>query len=205
VAERDRGGECSARRNDPRRQTHTQRFLRAHWPPGEDEVEGLPLADEPGQAHGAAVDEGHTPPPAEHPEHRVVGHHPQVAPERELEATGDGVPLDRGDHRLGEDAPRRSHRAVAIDRDPVHAGAARLGHRLEVGTGAERAARAREHHHREVGVALEPLARVDQRVRGRAIDRVAGLGPIDGDDRDGTVGFEVHAHASPLSIGVSTR
>ena len=34
----------------------------------------------------------------------------QVAPQRELEAAGDGVALDGGDHRLGEQMARRAHR-----------------------------------------------------------------------------------------------
>ena len=67
---------------------------------GEDQVERVAEADEAGQPHRAAVDERHTPAAAEHAEHRVAGGDPQVAPARQLEAAGDGVALDRGEHRL---------------------------------------------------------------------------------------------------------
>ncbi len=69
-------------------------------PTGEDQIERRPLTDEPGQADGAAVDERHPPTTAEHAEHRVVGGDAQIAPEGELEATGDRVTLDRGDDGL---------------------------------------------------------------------------------------------------------
>ena len=146
--------------HDPRREPHAQRLLGAHRASGEHEVEGPPLPDQPREAHGAAVDERHAPAPAEHAEHRVVGHHAQVAPQRELEATGDRVALDRRDHRLGQDPPRRAHRPVAVERDPVAPLPAGLGHRLEVGARAERAAGAGQHRDREVVVGLEALERM---------------------------------------------
>ena len=57
--------------------------------------------------------ERHAPAPAVDAEDRVLRRHAQVAPERELEAAGDGVALDGGDHGLGEQHPRRPHRPVA--------------------------------------------------------------------------------------------
>jgi hypothetical protein len=104
------------------------------------------------------------------------------------------VALDRRDHRLGEEPTGRAHRTVAVDRDAVDARAAVLGHRLEVGPGAERAARAREHRGGERVVGLETFAGLDERVGGGAVHRVAGLGAVEGDDRDGAVDLVVHGH-----------
>ena len=152
-----------------------QRLVGADRPAGEHEVERPALPDQPRQPHGATVDQRHAPAPAEHAEHRVVGHHPEIAPERELEPARDRVTLDRGDHRLAEHPSGRAHRAVAVDRDAVHPRAAGFGHRLEVGAGAERAPGTGEHHDRERVVGLEAVARVDQRIGGRTVDRVAGV------------------------------
>ena len=90
------------------------RFVAAHAPAGEDEIERVRMSDQPRQAHRAAVDQRHAPPPAEHAEHRVACGDAQVAPARELEPAGDRVAFDRGDHRLGEQHARRAHRAVAV-------------------------------------------------------------------------------------------
>src|SRR3546814_4615610 len=57
----------------------------------------------------------------------------EVAPEREFEPAGDRVALDRGDHRLFEQHPRRAHRPGAAG--VVAAGA----DRAEIETRAEMA------------------------------------------------------------------
>ena len=93
---------------------------------------------------------------------------------------GDRVALDRGEHRLGEQHAARAHRAVAVVGDPVDPVGAE---RLQVGAGAERPARAGEHRDREVVVGVEGAERVGERGGGRAVDRVARLGPVDRDDR----------------------
>ena len=46
-------------------------------------------------------------------------------------------------------------------------------------------------------VGVEAGEGVDQRVGGRTVDRVASLGAVDGDDRDGTVDVVVHRHDPP--------
>ena len=53
-------------------------------------------------------------PAAEDTEDGVVGGHPQVAPQGELEAAGDGVALDGGDHGLGQRQPGRAHGPGAV-------------------------------------------------------------------------------------------
>ena len=110
--------------------------------PGEDQVQRPAGADQPGQPDRAAVDERHSPATAEDAEPGVLRRDPEVAPDRELEATGDGVPLDGGDHRLPQPQPGRSHRAVA---GLLHLVAALGPDRLEVGAGAEGAAVAVQH------------------------------------------------------------
>ena len=109
---------------------------------GEDQIEGVAVADQAREAERAAVDERHAPAPAVDAEDRVLRRHAQVAPQRELETARDGVPLDGGDHGLAEQQARRPHRAVAGLLDAI---AAPLGDRAQVGPRAEAAARAREH------------------------------------------------------------
>ncbi len=109
--------------------------------------------------------------------------------------------LDRRDDRLAQLHAGRTHGTVAVERDPVDPLAAGFGHRLQIGARAEGAVRAGEHRDREVVVGVEARERVDQRVGGRAVDRVAGFGPVDGDDRDRTLDVVVHCHASPSLTG----
>ena len=68
--------------------------------PGQDEVHGPPVPDDAREADRAQVAERHAEAAAEDPEDRVLGGHPQVAPERQLDAPGHGVALDGGDHGL---------------------------------------------------------------------------------------------------------
>ena len=144
-----------AGRDHPVDQAHPLGLPRVDRAAGEDQVHRPAGADQPRQPDGAAVDQRHAPAPAEDAEHRVAAGHPQVAPERELEAAGDGVPLDRGDHRLRQPHPGRAHRAVAVLGDLV---AALGADRLEVGAGAEGAAVAVQHR--------DALARRRRRTRG---------------------------------------
>jgi hypothetical protein len=68
-------------------------------------------ADQPRQAHRAAVDQRHAEAAAVDAEVRVLLHHAQVAPERQLHAAGHRGAADGGDHRLGQQQARRPHRA----------------------------------------------------------------------------------------------
>jgi hypothetical protein len=102
VGQRHRSVEGRARRHHPVGQADPLGLRAVDAPAGEDEVHGPAVADEPGQPHGAQVDERHPEPPAVDAQHGVLGRHPQVAPQRQLQAAGHGEPLDGGDHRLGQ-------------------------------------------------------------------------------------------------------
>ena len=102
------------------------------------------------------------------PEHGVLLDHPQVAPQRQLHAAGDRVTADRGDHRLATAAagtgPSARRRMSGVER---------VRHRVQVRTGAERAAGAPQHRHRRRVVGLERAERLGQRLRGRAVHGIA--------------------------------
>ena len=92
----------------------------------------------------------------------------QVAPQGELDAAGDGVALDRGDHRLGQPQPRRPHWPVAPcprrgRRGVVRVARRRMPRRRAVGAGAERAAGAGEDRDARAVVGIECAERVGER------------------------------------------
>ena len=99
------------------------------------------MADQPGEADRAAVHQRDAPAAAVDAEHGVLGGDPQVAPERQLEAAGDRVALDGGDHRLAQQHAGRADGAVAVGLHPAGPRSAGLLHRLEVGARAELPAR----------------------------------------------------------------
>ena len=124
------------------------------------------LADQPGQAHRAAVDQRHAPAPAEDAEHRILLGHAQIAPAGKLQPAGHRMARNRRDHGLGELEPRRAHRRVAGQRIEIRARsgrlgavAAALGDGLQVRAGAERAAGAPQHRNRLAVVALRKRGR----------------------------------------------
>ena len=89
--------------------------------------------------------ERHTEATAEHAEDRVLGRHPQVAPECQLDTAGHRVALRRRRSPAWTvSSAGRPHGpgTVVGDRPAVP-----LGHRLQVGTGAEGAAGPGEHGH----------------------------------------------------------
>ena len=151
---------------------------------GQDQVHRPALADESRQADGSAVDERHAVPAAEHAEHGILRRDPQVAPQRDLQSAGDGVPLDGGDDGLGQAQSRRTHRTVAVGSDPVGLGRS-LG--VQVGAGAERATRAAEHGHTQRGVRVEGPQRIGEQRRGRPVNSVAPLRTVDEYREDGAV------------------
>ena len=95
-----------------------------------------------GSAHRAAVDQRHAPPSAEHAHDRVLLDDAHVAPQRQLQATRDRVPADRGDHRLGQHHPARAHRTGT---GAMHRVGIRCAERLEIGSGTECSVVAPEH------------------------------------------------------------
>ena len=131
-------------------------------PPGEDQVDGPAVPDEPRQAHRAEVDERHAEAPAVDAERGVGGGDAQVAPHGQLEPAGDGGALDGGDDRLAEAQPCRPHRARPVIADRA---AVTVGEGLEVGAGAEVATRAGEHGHGQGVVGIEGLERLEQQRR----------------------------------------
>lgn len=174
-------------------QADGERLVGLHRAPGEDQVQRPPLADDARQAHGAAVDQRHAEAPAEHTEHGVLGHHPQVCQQRQLQAAGHGMALDGSDQRLGQLHAARPHGPVAVRLQAV-APLAVLGHRRQVGTGAEGAAAASEHRHPRVIVRLESPQRRSQGFGGGAVDGVAHLRAVDDQGGDGAVLFDADAH-----------
>ena len=137
-----------------------------------------------GQPHRAEIAQRHAEAPAEHPEDRVLGRHPQVAPERELDPTGHGEALHGGDDRLAQGQAGRPHRPRAVVGDGP---AVPLGDRLEVGAGAEGPGRSGQHGHRALVVAVEGQEGLPQLIGADAVDGVAALGPVDRDHGHGTV------------------
>ena len=148
----------------------------------------MALTDQARQAHGAAVDQGNAPAPAVDAEHRVLLGHPQIAPDRQLQAAGDRVTGDGRDHRLRQRQPRRLHRSVTVDAVTLDALAG--GYRLQVGAGAKCAARAPQHRDLLLGVGLEGAEGVGQLFGRLVVDGVAGLGPVQNDGRDGTLALD---------------
>ena len=111
-------------------------------------------------------------------ERRVLGRHDQIGGQRQLGAAGQRVALDGGDQRLDRRTLGEAHPAALDD------GNLAAGERLEVHARTERAARAGHDAHRKPGVSVEPVHRVGQTMGHRGVDRVLGLGPVDGDDQN---------------------
>ena len=137
------------------------------------------------------------------PELRVLGGDEHVAGQRDLEPAGDGIALqcrdDRLDRRLLDDA----RETPAGDRGPL-AGE----ERLEVHAGAERAAGAGDDPGDQRAVVVEAVHRLADRHGGLGVDRVPGLGPVDGDDQDALddVGEDRVAHGrGPMRTAPSSR
>ncbi len=93
------------------------------------------------------------------PKIALVRRHPQVAPQGQLQPAGHGVALDGGDHRLGEQPPRRPHRTFA---DRIVALALAGGGDGQVEPGAERAARPGQHGDGGFRIGLEGVERRPQ-------------------------------------------
>ena len=187
-------GPCAAGGDHATDQADLQGLFGMHGTAGEDQVQRAPLTDQARQAHAAAIDQRDAEAPAEHPEHRIRRHHPQVGEQRQLEPAGHRVAFDGGDQRLAQLHPARPHRAVALRLQAVAAFAA-FGHGVQVGAGTEGPAAAGEDRDACLRVLLELTQRGAQRVGGGAVDRVARLRPVEGDDGYRVQPFDDHAHA----------
>ena len=171
--------EMGARRDHLGQQPHRERLARVDHPPREDQIQCTPESDHARQALGAAVDQRHTPAPLGVAQDGRVCRDPQVAPQRDLEPAREAVAGDRGDRGLGRSEPREAHRALLAHQTALH----RTG-RLQVRSGAEGELTGTGHdEHASVLVRLEAQVCLVQRGRGRAVDGVAALGPVDRDQR----------------------
>src|SRR5207237_3937116 len=103
-------------------EAHACRLLPADAATGKDHVDGLALADEAGQADGAAVAERDAPAATKDAEDGITGGHAQVTPKCQFQAACDRVALDSGDHRLRQPTARRAARPR-----PARAGGADRG------------------------------------------------------------------------------
>ena len=163
-------------------------------PPGQHQVHRPRLPDQPRQPDRAAVDQRHAPAAAEHPEHRVLGGHPQVGPERQLAARR--PPRDPRWRRSPAWSAASGSAPSGPSPSSAHPVAAVGADRGQVGAGAERPAGAGEHRDRGVVVGLERPERVRQRGRGRAVDGVAHLRPVDDHRGDRSVAADPDRHCS---------
>ena len=110
----------------------------------------------------------------------VVGGHHQVAREHDLEAAGQRRAVDGRDDRLGEVALGQAAEAAA---GPHDVAALTAAEGLEVHAGAERlVAAAGDDDHPAVGVLGQLVHDGGHRLAHGAVDGVARLGPVDGQD-----------------------
>ena len=187
------GGQCLAIVHQPVGQAQGEGLFGIDRPAGEDHVERPAHADEPRQPHRTTIDQRHAPAAAEHAEGGAAGGHAQVAHQRQLQATGDGITLDRSDHRLAERHSAGAHRPVRTACAFDDIACCRVGHRCQIGAGTEVACVASEHGHAQAGVGFKTLERQAQGQRGRAVDGIAPLGAAEGDRDERTIGFKADA------------
>ena len=133
LGHRERAPHVLAGRDDLVHKADLLRLAGVEHAPAEDHVERAAHPHDAGQPLGAAVDQRDAEAALGEAQARGLGRHPQVAPQRQLEAAGQAPAGDRGDRGLGRDEPREAQRALG----GVEAVAQRL-ERLEVGAGAER-------------------------------------------------------------------
>src|SRR5215472_9903943 len=135
-------------------QADLEGFVRINGSPREHKVQGAALADEPRQADGSQVDQGHTPAPIEHAKHGVARGHTQVTPQSQFQSASNGVALDGSDYRLAQQHPGRSHGAAAVlfflDRWTPP-----LGNLAQVSAGREHSLGASENRNIQLFVAIE--------------------------------------------------
>src|SRR2546422_1461944 len=165
---------------------------------GQDEVHRVAVPDQPGQTDRAQVEQGDSKAAAEYPENRVDCCDAEVAPERELEASGDRVAFDGRQHRLAQ------KQACGTEGPPRILGPPRLrghvrGDRLEVRPSAERASGAGQHGDARPVVPVVLLEGAEERLCGRGIHSVAHLRPVDGNDENFLISIsENRVHADPV-------
>ena len=128
-------------------------------------------------------------PRLEGPEHRAHGGDADVAGERLLETAGERPAVDGPDDRLGDPVQAAGEAAEAQLHDLADPPGRGVPHDrrdvgLEVGAGAERVAGAGQDGHVDGVVVAKVRPGPDEQVLGVRVDRVAGLGPVQGDVGD---------------------
>ena len=138
------------------------------------------VTNEAGKSNRSSIDERHAPPTTEHAEYRIGGSNPEIAEQRQLEASRNGVALDRGDEWF------RGHHACrsewAWERHVVvHSWACSTSNRFEVGSCAKHVICTGQNADVDIVIAIELPKRFVKRLGGRTIDSISYLWPIDGD------------------------
>ena len=91
-------------------EAHAQRLRAADRTSGENEIDGLRMANQSRQPDGAEVDQRHAESAAEDAEGGVVGDHAHVGPQRQLHSAGHRKAFHRRDHGFGQAQAARPHR-----------------------------------------------------------------------------------------------
>jgi hypothetical protein len=165
---------------------------------GEDQVERPPEPDDPRQPLRPAVDQRHPPAALEEAEGGARRRQPQVTPERQLDPARQTPAVDRRDRRLRGGEPAEAHRPGRVLDVEIQ--------RLQVGAGAEGLSPGPgEDEDAGAVVGLEPLEALAQGGRGRRVDGVPPLRPVDGQHRrraDPFVAHRPHAGIVPQRCGI---
>ena len=150
--------------------------------------DALGQAHQPARAgHQAALDLGQA-------KTRVVGGHDQVAGQHHFKTTGQGVAFHGGNQ--GFDGRGLDHASQAPARQ-LHPLAAQKS--LEVHARAKVTACAREDAHAECGVGVQQVHGLGQGLGGGAVNGVAHLGAVYGDDQKRATALKVHAVAGQVA------
>jgi hypothetical protein len=119
----------------------------------------------------------------------VLRRHEEVAGQRQLEPAGDRDAVDRADERLAV----RWERALLLLGQHQVGGVITPGTQLlEVDPGREGGVGAGEDHHVDLGVGLEAGDGERQLALHLAVERVAGMGPVDRDGGDPVLDVDQH-------------
>jgi len=140
------GGQRAASGDHPIDQPHAQRLVSQHRTTGENQIQRATLADNSWQTHGAAINQRHAKASAEHPKHRVIGHHPQISEQRQLQPAGYRVTFNSGDQWFAQLHAAGAHRSVTFGFQAIGA-LNTFGKRAQISTGAEGIARPRQNCH----------------------------------------------------------
>ncbi len=107
-------GQRFTHRHDTVGQAHLHCLIGTHRPTGQDQVHRSRVPDHPREPHGSAVDERHSPTPAEDTEDRVLFDDPQIGQQCQLQAAGDGIARDRGDEWFRQRHAAWAHRPGTV-------------------------------------------------------------------------------------------